>query len=100
MDGYNYKKIEQVKNKYVFEISVEYSKYQVYEDTALVELSKSVKVPGFRPGKAPKDLAAPEVASKAFTKAVNKLLPDYALEVLEKEKINPIANVEYSLKDY
>ena len=100
MDGFTYKKLEELKNKRTFEVKVEYSVYKELEDKIFAESSKKVKLAGFRPGKAPKELIEKEIASSVFSKTINKLLTDLAYEILTKEDLNPISHIDYDLKDF
>lgn len=100
MEKYTYKNVEQKQNKYTFEVKAEYALYEEFEAAAYKNASKNVKIPGFRPGKAPKDMIEKEIAAKVFNNAINAVLPSIAEDVLEKEKLNPIANLSYELKDF
>lgn len=94
-----YKQIEKVKNRYKFEVEVDYKEFEVEREKALTRLAGNVKIAGFRPGKAPKDAVEKEVGYNAYLEAVNKILPRAALEVVEKENLNPISSFKYDLKD-
>ncbi|CAG1022206.1 Trigger factor [Patescibacteria group bacterium] len=99
MDNLNFKRLETDRNKLVYQVTVDYSDYQKYEDHAYEHEAKKIKVPGFRPGQAPKEMVEKEVASKVFSHAVNELLPTYAEAVLVKENLSPISHLHYDLKE-
>lgn len=94
-----YKQVEKSKNKYKFEVEVDFKEFEEERQKALQKLSSKVKIAGFRPGKAPKDAVEKEVGYNAYLEAVNKILPKAALEVIEKENLNPISSFKYDLKD-
>lgn len=99
MENFTFKKIEEDKNKFTYEVTVQYAEYQKYEDRAFKAESASVKIPGFRPGQAPKEMMEKEVASKVFSRAINSALPDFAEEVMIKEELSPISHLHYDLKE-
>jgi len=100
MAEYTFKQTENKNNKYTYEVVVNYSYYQILEDKVFSEEAKKIKMPGFRPGKAPKELIEKDISSKVFTNAINKLLPEIAFEILTQENLNPLANLDYSLKEF
>lgn len=99
-DSLKYKLLKKEKNKYEFEVVVEYSEYEHFEEHAIAEESKKVKLPGFRPGFAPKEMVLAQLGNKVFSHAINELLPEFAYQLLTKEKLNPISNLDYSLKEF
>jgi len=100
MAEYTFKQTENKNNKNTYEVVVNYSYYQILEDKVFSEEAKKIKMPGFRPGKAPKELIEKDISSKVFTNAINKLLPEIAFEILTQENLNPLANLDYSLKEF
>jgi len=100
MAEYTYKQVEKKQNKYIYEVTVDYTYYQTFEDKAFKEEANRVKMPGFRPGKAPKELVEKEVSGRVFTNAINKLLPQVSFDILTKENLNPLINLDYSLKEF
>lgn len=99
MNNYKHKILEQDRNKYVYEVTVDYSEYEEYETEAFKVESSHVKIPGFRPGQAPKSMIEKEISSKVFSRALNKILPVYAEEVMIKEDLSPISHLHYDLKE-
>lgn len=97
--NYKYEIKEKKKNKVKIEVVVDYAEYEKYEQESIKRLASTVKVPGFRPGKAPKDMVQGQVAAKAMNNAVNALLPHLAEHILSDEKMNPIAPIDYDLKE-
>ena len=69
------------------------------EQVALVHLSKDLKVPGFRPGKAPlkevkKRVSSEELQSHLVSDAINRAVP----ESLESEKLQALERPEVEVK--
>ena len=88
------------KSKIEFEINIPWDEWKKYLDTAAEEASKEIKIPGFRPGKAPKKLVEQKVGlgtllNSAAKKAVQKSYADFIL----KEKIEVIGSPEIELKE-
>jgi FKBP-type peptidyl-prolyl cis-trans isomerase (trigger factor) len=100
MEGLEYKQIEKSKNKYVYEVTISREKFESTREGISKNLAKSVRIQGFRPGKAPKNLLDKEVSSKSLTESINALLPEAALEVIQKEGLNPISSLNYDLKTF
>ncbi len=98
-DKFKYKLVETKKNVKTFEVTVDKSLEQEYYEKAFQKLSADIKIAGFRPGKAPRDVVEPKVALDALNETVNSLLPDVTVKVLVKENITPLGRVEYDIKD-
>ncbi len=78
----------------LIEITVELSTEEVkpFYDQAWQELSKEVSIKGFRPGRAPLDLVKQEIEeTKVLEKTAEKAINDKYPQILEKEKITPVA---------
>lgn len=99
MENYKFKRIEEDRNKFTYEVTVDYSEFQKYEDRAFKIEAANVKIPGFRPGQAPREMIEKEVATKIFSRAINLILPDFAEEVMVKEELSPISHLHYDLKE-
>ena len=87
------------KSRIEFSVSVPWSDWEKYLDTAAEEASREIKIPGFRPGKAPRKIVAQKVGSdvllnNAAEMAVQKSYVDY----VTKEKLEVIGTPEIELK--
>lgn len=87
------------KSQVKFEITVPWDDWKAYIDQAVAEASEELKIPGFRPGKAPKNLVEQKVGSgpilnNAAQKAVKKTYVDFIL----KEKLEAIGSPEVKIK--
>jgi trigger factor len=93
-----YKQITKTKDEHKYEINVEYSKLDTYQEEAYRQLSKNIKIEGFRPGKAPREKVEPRIASDVLNMAINNMLTDAAVEVMEKEKSTPVNQPKFDVK--
>lgn len=93
-------KIEREKNGRI-DCTVSFSReeYQAAEEKALATLADQVKIQGFRPGKAPREMLLQKInPDDLLEEAIHRLLPD-AVEVLVKEhKLAPIITPKITLK--
>lgn len=87
------------KSRIEFEISVPWEKWKNNLDQAVAEISEEIKIDGFRPGKAPKNLIEQKVGkglvlNKAAEKAVQKSYADFVI----KEKLEVIGTPEIKIE--
>lgn len=69
-------------------------------EEAFNEMAKHVIAPGFREGKAPRDIAARHIRpQKVYEKVVRDLLPDIYKEIVEKEKLRPVTSPSVELTE-
>ncbi|MEO6729540.1 MAG: trigger factor [Candidatus Dojkabacteria bacterium] len=99
-DKFTYKKKDQKKNNFTYEVVVSADHQKEVQDKVYKELSKDVKVAGFRPGKAPKDMIEGKIAMEVLNETVNRILPDVSYEILNTEKFNPLSRLEYNFKEF
>jgi trigger factor len=59
--------------------------------SAFRRLRAKVKLPGFRPGKAPMDLLEKRFGKEVETEAMEKLLPEYYNSALKEAELRPVA---------
>jgi len=94
MNKANIKKLP--KSKIEFELTVVWADWGKYLDQAAEEVSKEIKIPGFRPGKAPRNIVEQKVGQSAVLnaaaeKAVQKAYTDFVvaskLEVIGQPEI-------------
>lgn len=64
------------------------------------EIAKVAKVPGFRPGKAPRDVISVHYKTEAREEVVKKLVSKSLHEALEEKKLEPILNPEIRDLDF
>lgn len=96
--GYIYKEIKKDKNNLTFEVKVTKELFQKTYDATFKDESKNVKVPGFRPGMAPKAELEKRIGLDVVNQSINRILPEVSYEILVELGINPISNLKYDLK--
>jgi len=57
---------------------------------ALADVAKKAKIPGFRPGKAPKNVVERHYATEIQSEVMNKLISDSYLQALKENDLSPI----------
>jgi len=78
-------------NKVLLEVEEDYSRFEEAVDKTLTEAGKEIKIPGFRPGKAPKDLVERAVNREALeSRAAQNLISDIYPKLIDKTKIDPV----------
>ncbi len=84
-------------NKITLEIETEYSAFTKAVDQTLLEAGKEINIPGFRPGKAPKDMVKKAVNPDYLeAQAAQKLISELYPRIIDESKIEPVdfPNVE------
>ena len=81
------------------EIEVEDERLEGALDKAVRKLSQQVRIPGFRPGKAPRHMVENLVGRPALLQeAIEDILPGLYSEALEEQEIDAIGDPEIDLK--
>lgn len=88
------------KSKIGFEVAVAWEKWKGFIDQAVKEISEEIKIQGFRPGKAPRNLVEQKVGKEAILnnaseKAVQKSYLDFVLS----EKLETIGSPKVEIKE-
>ncbi len=86
------------KSQIEFKVSIPWKKWGKYIDSAVKNISNDIKVEGFRPGKAPRDIIEKKVGketilNEASQKAIEKSYP----EIVNKEKIEAIGSPQVEI---
>ena len=80
-------------------IEVEDKVVQEATEVTISAMAKEAKIPGFRPGKAPKHIIEKNFGKAAiFQKALDDLLPKVYSESIIKESVEPIGQHEINIK--
>jgi trigger factor len=83
-----------------FEITVAWADWAKYLDQAAAEVSEEIKIPGFRPGKAPRNLIEQKVgAGVLLNNAAEKAVQKSYIDFIVKEKLDVIGNPEVEIKE-
>jgi trigger factor len=82
----------------LLEIEVDDARVEKAKDSAYRRLASKVRVPGFRPGKAPRDVLERHLGEETILhEAIDRLMPEVYREALEQEDIDPIDQAGYEL---
>lgn len=84
-------KQERQKNIVTLEIEVPYSVFKAANDQSLEKAAKQLKLPGFRPGKAPKAMVEKALDPRAIEdRAAQELILGLYPQILKEAKIDPV----------
>jgi trigger factor len=85
-------------NKVRLRVAVPASEFETAIDAAFRKLAREVRIPGFRPGKAPRRLLEAHLGSEiAREQAIRDAVPDYYLKAVEAEELDTIAPPEFEI---
>lgn len=85
-------------NKVRLKVAVPAAEFEAAIDAAFRKLAREVKIPGFRPGKAPRQLLEARLGGEvAREQALRDAVPDYYAEAAAAEDIDPIAPPEIDI---
>lgn len=59
-------------------------------DKAISDVAKKAKIPGFRPGKAPKAIVEKHYGEEVRSEVMNRLISDSYLKALQEHSLNPV----------
>jgi trigger factor len=80
--------ISSVKKKINIEVEPESVSKEM--DKALADTAKKAKIPGFRPGKAPKAVVEKHYGEEVRSEVMQRLISESYLHALEEHKLNPV----------
>ena len=88
------------KDKFEIKVSIKVTPKYFSEQKKVVfnKLKMGVQIKGFRPGMAPQNLIEAKLGPTLFEETINKILPVIAIEILQKEKLNPLNQLHYHLE--
>jgi trigger factor len=85
-------------NKVRLRVAVPASEFESAIDAAFRKLAREVRIPGFRPGKAPRRLLEAHLGTEiAREQAIRDAVPDYYLKAVEVEDLDTIAPPEFEI---
>ncbi len=94
---YKYTKSLSKEDETIIECSVNSERFQSVKEKIFRKLSSEVKLPGFRPGKAPKALIESQISGQVLDETLNTLIPDVTAEIMEESDMTPLNQVRYEL---
>jgi trigger factor len=80
--------ISPVKKKLNIEIAPDYVAKEM--DKAISDVAKKARIPGFRPGKAPKAIVEKHYGEEVRTEVMNRLISDSYLRALQEHNLSPV----------
>lgn len=87
-------------NKVKLSVEVDEQEFESAIDAAFKKIAREVRVPGFRPGKAPRRVLEAHIgASAGRAQALNDALPDYYSEAVMANEVDVIAPPEIDITD-
>ncbi len=73
--------------------------FKEYYDKALIALSQKIKLPGFRPGKVPADIALRNIGEDAVkAEAVEESIPNFYYQAVIEHKLHPVSKPDVEVK--
>jgi trigger factor len=85
-------------NKVRLRVAVPASEFESAIDAAFKKLAREVRIPGFRPGKAPRRLLEAHLGAEiAREQAIRDAVPDYYMKAVEQEDLDAIAPPEFEI---
>ena len=90
--------INSTKRRFTIEIPAEVIEERIIE--TLKDLKSSVKIPGFRPGKAPLSLVDRKYGKEVESDVVQKIIPEYYAKVLNEEELVPVTPPIFEYYDF
>jgi trigger factor len=85
-------------NKVKLSVEVDEQEFEQALDAAFKRLAREVRIPGFRPGKAPRRLLEARIGTEAARQeALREALPNYYAKALQETDIDPIAAPEIDI---
>lgn len=87
------------KSKVEFAVTIAWTDWEKYLDKAAAEVSQEIKIPGFRPGKAPRNIVAQKVGEGLLlNNAAEKAVQKSYVEFITKEKIEAIGSPKVEIE--
>ena len=85
-------------NKVRLRVNVPAGEFETAIDAAFRKLAREVRIPGFRPGKAPRRLLEAHLGTEiAREQALRDAVPDYYMKAVEAEALDTIAPPEFEI---
>src|SRR4051812_14711991 len=85
-------------NKVKLSVEVDEQEFEQALDQAFRKIAREVRIPGFRPGKAPRRVLEARLGKDAArTEALRDSLPDYYAQAVREQDVDPIAPPEIDI---
>ncbi len=99
-DQYKYELKKEKESKISVSVTIQEELVTKKQEQVYEKLKETVKISGFRPGKAPKKEIMAKLGTKVLNETLNEILPEVASEIVEKEELNPVTQVDYQFEDF
>jgi trigger factor len=94
----NLKKNDLGKNTFQFDITISKNQIEKNYQEIFNLFVKELEIPGFRKGKAPKDIAAKKIEKeKIYQEVAKKIIPEIYQELVKQENLKPLINPKIEL---
>lgn len=90
--------INPTKKRFTVEVPADVLEQRITE--ALRDIGRSVKLPGFRPGKAPLSLLEKRYGKEVESDVLQKAIPEYYLKAIKEEEIVPVVPPVFEEYDF
>ena len=97
-ENYTYEVAKQDDSKVRLNVKVKADFFKEEKEAAYKRLKDAVEIKGFRPGKGPRNLIEAKLGAKLFEETINQIFPKVTIEILKKEKLNPLTQLQYHLE--
>jgi trigger factor len=87
-------------SKIDIKITIPKEEFEKEKNSQFKKLSKDVSLPGFRPGKGPKDLVEAKIGSRLYDEVMEALIPEATLSVIKEKNWRILTNVNYDIKKF
>jgi trigger factor len=94
--SYSKKRLEDGRVKLSIEIAND--KFEVAKEVVYARLAPTVKISGFRPGKAPRNVIEAQLGPTLYEETLGKLLPECTLEIIKRENLMPLDQIAYKVE--
>ena len=84
----------------VFSIDINENEIDEKLKSKLVELSSTIRLPGFRPGKVPISLVKSRFGNDVSKEVINELLDDASKKLINDEKLKPVTQPKIDMDKY
>ncbi|WKZ27829.1 MAG: trigger factor [Candidatus Dojkabacteria bacterium] len=96
--GYTYKVNRQKNGEVELVIQVDKNKFNEEKANTFKRMSTEVSLPGFRKGKGPQNLLEAKLGTRLYEETLNRIVPSVSVSILEEENLNPITQLNYTVK--
>lgn len=93
----DYKRNDKSSTEIELEIPVPEKLFSEVYDDVFKNVAKDVRVKGFRPGKAPKDMVESSHSKEILEETMKNVMPLLSAQIMKEEKIMPVAPLTYEI---